>query len=292
MNLPALLVMAHGSRDAEARDEYRRVHQALVQRLDPHRVVFAVLEFPDDDGDLPSIEEGWRRCLVDGPSRVVALPFFLFPAGHVREDLPAALRAARDAVGWAPLDLLPPLGAADALLDAVDARAQEALVGLPPGDGDTAVVLVGAGTSDPDANGDLCKAARLVWERYQGRYALVEPAWVSLTRPTVQEAVERCARLGAGRVVAVPYFLNTGVLLKRVDRRLAEARERHPALPVARAGHLGLHERVLDLLEARARDAFARPAEEAGLLAVCGRPSCQSVASGRTLLFGEAAPAR
>src|SRR5689334_8035250 len=119
----ALLLMAHGSRDAEARAEYRRIHAALAERLAPATVVFSVLEFPGEDG-LPSIQEGWQRCLAAGAERIVALPFFLFPAGHVREDLPAELRAAREAGGWAALDFLPPLGSADELLDAVATRAE------------------------------------------------------------------------------------------------------------------------------------------------------------------------
>jgi sirohydrochlorin cobaltochelatase len=111
----------------------------------------------------------------------------------VREDLPTELHAAREAGGWATVDLLPPLGPADELLDAVAARAEEAT----GGNTDTAVILVGAGTSDPDANGDLCKAARLLWERCNARFPLVETAWVSLTRPSVGEAIDRCVRLGA-----------------------------------------------------------------------------------------------
>src|SRR5581483_9129741 len=142
--------------------------------------------------------------------RVVALPFFLFPAGHVREDLPAELHAAREAGGWAALEMLPPLGPADEILDTLAARADEALAGSnSSGGGDsrpTALIVAGAGTSDPDANGDLCKATRLLWERFPDRYAMVETAWVSLTRPTVPEVVERVRRLGAERIVVAPYF--------------------------------------------------------------------------------------
>lgn len=283
----ALLVMAHGSRDAEARAEYRRIHAALAERLAPTPVVFSVLEFPGDDG-LPSIEDGWRRCLQRGAGRIVAMPFFLFPAGHVREDLPNELRAAREAGGWADLDLLPPLGAADELLDAVEARAQEAAG--PDAGANTAMILVGAGTSDPDANGDLCKAARLLWERFNARYALVETAWVSLTRPSVAEAVDRCVRLGAERIALVPYFLNTGILLKRIDARLAEIRPEHPSVPIARGSHLGLHPRLLDLLERRAREGLDRRTPTDGLMAVCGRPSCASVATGRGTLQRASAP--
>jgi sirohydrochlorin cobaltochelatase len=278
--------MAHGSRDAEARAEYRRIHAALVERLAPTPVVFSVLEFPGEDG-LPSIQDGWQQCLAAGAGHVVALPFFLFPAGHVREDLPTELNAAREAGGWASIDFLPPLGPADELLEAVAARADDV---VEP-DGDTALILVGAGTSDPDANGDLCKAARLFWERYNSRFGLVETAWVSLTRPTVGEMIDRCVKLGAERIAIVPYFLNTGVLLKRIDRRVEEARAEHPTISIVRAAHLGLFPGLLDLIEGRARAAISPEREQSALLAVCGRPSCSSVVVGRSALLARAAPA-
>jgi sirohydrochlorin cobaltochelatase len=284
----AVLLMAHGSRDAEARAEYGRIHQSLAARLTPVPVVFSVLEFPGDDG-LPSIADGWRQCLDFGATRIIALPFFLFPAGHVREDLPGELNSARSALGCARIDLLPPLGAADELLDAVEARAHAAAGA--DADPNTALILAGAGTSDPDANGDLCKAARLLWERFNDRYSLVEAAWVSLTRPSIGEAIDRCVRLGASRIAVVPYFLNTGVLLKRIDARLAQAREVHPTVPIVRGEHLGLHPRLLDLIERRLRERLDDQTTEDGLLAVCGRPSCGAVAAGRARLLRDAAHA-
>ena len=285
MSDQSVLMMAHGSRDSEARAEYRRIHEAMAVRLAPTPVEFAVLEFPRDDG-LPSIEESWRACLKHGSRRVVALPYFLFPAGHVREDLPAELQAARDAGGWAEIDLVPPLGPADEILDTLDTRAQDALATLSDGDSTTtAVILVGAGTSDPDANGDLCKAARLLWEKCNDRYPLVEAAWVSLTRPTIAQVVDRCLKLGATRLAVMPYFLNTGVLLKRIDEQLEAIRVEHAGLQAARGAHFGLHPRMLDLLERKAREGLARNVATAGLLAVCGRASCASVATGRSTLL-------
>jgi sirohydrochlorin cobaltochelatase len=247
-------------------------------------IVFAALEFPDED-DLPSIAEGWRRCLAAGASRIVALPFFLFPAGHVREDLPEELARARAVHGPADLDFLPPLGPADELIDVLDARAAEAIADLPPGpQAPTAVLLVGAGTSDPDANGDLCKAARLLWERRA--YPLVEVAWVSLTEPSVPQAIERCLALGARRIAVVPYFLNTGVLLRRIASRLKLARANYPDVPMPLARHMGLHPRLLDLLERRAREGFERGDGQDGYRAICGRPSCAAVARGQARLRG------
>ncbi|MFN8525185.1 MAG: sirohydrochlorin chelatase [Chloroflexota bacterium] len=279
MSSHAVLLIAHGSRDEAAREEYLRIRQALADRLEQSTVEFAVLEFPDS-GALPSIAEGWRRCVASGATDVVVLPFFLFPAGHVREDVPAELRDALRSTQGAALRLLPPLGPAEELLDVIVTRASEVLEGRE-GDG-VAVLLVGAGTSDPDANGDLCKAARLLWERRL--YKLVEVAWVSLTEPTVGQGLARCRALGATTVAVVPYFLNTGVLMKRVERRLEEALAAVPEVTARMGGHMGVHPRLIDLLERKVREGLEPIAGGAPSVAVCGRPSCMSVVSGQLSL--------
>lgn len=259
----ALLILAHGSRDEAARLDYRRVHAELAARLPELPVEFSVLEFPGPD--LKSIEDGVAALAAVGAERVVALPFFLFAAGHVREDLPGELRQAARPFPTLRLEYQPPLGVDRRLVDVLEARAAEAvavLAGDPPGP--TAVLLAGAGTSDPDSNADLFRAARLLWERR--RFDLVEVAFVSLTEPRVADAIERCRALGARRLVVVPYFLNTGVLSRRIAARLETARAEHPDLEVTLAPELGLHPALLDLLADRARAALAasRDTSEAG----------------------------
>src|SRR5439155_8786493 len=120
--------------------------------------------------------------------------------------------------------------------------------------GPTGLLLIGAGTSDPDANADLYRAARLLWERR--RFELVEVAFVSLTQPTVADGVQRIRALGAKRIVAVPYFLNTGVLSRRIAARLESLRQADPELSIVLAAELGLHPELLDLLAERAQRAL------------------------------------
>ena len=79
------------------------------------------------------------------------------------------------------------------------------------------VLLVGRGSTDPDANAEVHKAARLLWE---GRgYAGVETAFVSLAAPDVPSGLDRCVKLGARRIVVLPYFLFTGILPDRVRQQ-------------------------------------------------------------------------
>ena len=202
----ALVVLAHGDRDAAARLEYQRLASLLAERLPDLQVQLAVLEFPADD--LPSIDQAIARCAKAGAQRLVALPYFLFAAGHARDDLPGEL--SRTAAAWPSLMIAyqPPLGVDRRILDVLESRADQAAATFTEqAEGPTALLFMGAGTSDPDANADLHRAARLLWERR--RYPLVEVGSVSLTEPRVAEAIRRCQALGARRVLVVPYFLNT-----------------------------------------------------------------------------------
>src|SRR3954454_6298548 len=81
--------------------------------------------------------------------------------------------------------------------------------------GRTAVVVVGRGSSDPDANGDFCKVVRLMGE---GRGFLhVEPTFIGITRPLVEETIELVARARPERIVVVPYFLFGGRLIAKLS---------------------------------------------------------------------------
>jgi sirohydrochlorin cobaltochelatase len=247
----ALILLAHGSRNPEAREEYARIWSAVSERLSVP-VHFGVLEFPGDD--LLSIADAVATCAREGAARVVALPLFLFSAGHVREDIPEEIEAA---LRETPVQLLyqPPLGVHPSLLDVVADRAAEAL----SADGSAepaALVLVGAGTSDPQSNSELYRAARLLWERKQHPY--VDVAFVSLTEPTVSEVLGRCKALGWQRVVLAPYFLNTGVLARRIRARVTEAQESLPDLKIVVAEHFGIHPSLIDLLVERAEQALVR----------------------------------
>ena len=138
-----------------------------------------------------------------------------------------------------------PLGSDERLLQALEDR----LAPFEP-DADTAVLLVGRGSSYSEANADLFKTARMLWDR--NRFGWVEAAFVSIAPPGVAEGIERCLRLGAKQVVVAPYFLNTGVLVKRIAQQA-----QRPMPNVRVADHLGLHPLVVETLLDRVAQARA-----------------------------------
>jgi sirohydrochlorin cobaltochelatase len=138
-------------------------------------------------------------------------------------------------------------------MEIVDERLREVEeVGRRPDRAKTAVLLVGRGSSDPDANSDIAKVARLLWE---GRHlAAVEIAFAGLTGPTLEEGLVRCLRLGCDTVVVLPYFLFTGILVKRITQQTADFAARTNGADVRCGRHLGVHRKLIEAVSLRLRE--------------------------------------
>jgi sirohydrochlorin cobaltochelatase len=243
---PALLVVGHGSRDPRGAREFHEL-VALVRKNNP--------ELEIDGGFIelsrPPISECVSRLAERGARRIVAVPLMLLAAGHAKDDIPATL--VREKVDHPGLgfEYGRALGIRPELLGLMDEKIS-AVVSEEERE-ETAVLVVGRGSSDPDANSDLAKISRLF---YEGRpYPFVEPAYVSMTPPGVGEGLERCRRLGARRVVVFSYFLFTGVLEERI-REQSEAFSAERGVEVRYAGYFGPDQRVADLLIERYREAI------------------------------------
>jgi sirohydrochlorin cobaltochelatase len=240
-----LLLMGHGSRDADGVAEFLLLVEAIRGAAPRLRVEAGFLEFA---GPLvPSIDDAIDACAARGGERVLAVPMLLAEAVHGREDMPALVAAARARYPALDLRLAPVLGPHLSLIEIVEERIA-AMGGDPE---DTTVLLVGRGTSSSGANADIYRLGRLLWER--NRYAEVECCFSGTAQPDVPTGIDRCIRLGARRVVLAPYLINTGSLVKRIGAQAAEARIRHPAVQIDVAGHIGLHPKLVELVVARAR---------------------------------------
>jgi energy-coupling factor transporter ATP-binding protein EcfA2/sirohydrochlorin ferrochelatase len=240
-----LLLIGHGSRDPAAAKEFGAVVELVEARLDGRRVAGGFLELSD-----PPIDAAVDGLVAAGADDVVAVPYVLFGAGHLKDDGPAVLARARRRHPDVRFRLARDLGTHPAVLDVAEERARAALARLPDGDeATTAVVLVGRGSTDPDACAEMVKFARLLGD---GRgLGLVEAAFVGMTRPTVSEALDRCRRLGARRVAVVPLFLFPGVLVDRIGEQAAAFAAEHRDLTVAAGDPLGPHPRLADLVVER-----------------------------------------
>ena len=79
---------------------------------------------------------------------------------------------------------------------------------------ETCLVVVGRGTTDPDANSDVCKLTSMLWEGMGFGFATT--AYSGTAYPKVDESLQMIERLGFKRTIVIPFFFFTGVLLERI----------------------------------------------------------------------------
>ncbi|WP_167350630.1 sirohydrochlorin chelatase [Streptomyces yangpuensis] len=204
---PALLVIAHGSRDprhaATVHALTRRV-RALRPGL---RVETAFLDF-----NAPRVEQVLSALHADGVRDVVALPLLLTRAFHAKADIPAALADALTRLPGLAVSVADVLGPSPLLVEALERRLSEA--GITPADrATTAVVLASAGSTDPEAIAVIAEIAR-EW-RHTG-WCAVRPAFASAALPRTEDAVRALRAEGFARVAVAPYVIAPGRLPDRI----------------------------------------------------------------------------
>jgi sirohydrochlorin cobaltochelatase len=135
------------------------------------------------------------------------------------------------------------------------AAADRIAAAVPEGRDDTVLVVVGRGTNDPDANSNIAKIARMLWEGMGFGWA--EVAFSGVAHPRVDAALDRAARLGFRRIAVFPYFLFTGVLVKRIYAQTDAAAARFPGIDFVKAQYLRDHHGVIDAFLDRAGETDA-----------------------------------
>lgn len=243
------MICGHGSRSQAAVDEFAVLAQKLPALLPPEwEVDYGYLEFAN-----PVIRDGLDRLREAGCERILAVPGMLFAAMHAKNDIPTVLNTYAATHGievsyGRELGVDPKMIAAAGarVMEAVErANAEAAEVPLH----ETCLVVIGRGASDPDANGNVAKIARMLHEGIG--FGWHEVGYSGVTFPLVEPCLEHVARLGYRRVVVFPYFLFTGVLIDRIYGFTDRVAAAHPGIDFVKAGYLGDHPQVLETFAER-----------------------------------------
>ncbi len=247
----SLMVVGHGTTSQEGVSQFSEVIDHLRERVAmPVGHGFIELSQPD-------IATGIETLLSQYHSEhVIVLPLLLLGAGHVKTDVPAAIVDARRKFRNVRFTYGRNLSIGQTLLEIVEDRARNPYEMLQSSahavESADFTLLVGRGSTDPDANSDLYKLARLLTER-KG-LGEVEPAFVSLAKPGVVEALDRLKRLGATGITVAPYFLFAGVLLDRIYAQARVWQSRNTNVTLLLAREMGADARIAELLARRSQE--------------------------------------
>lgn len=247
-----VMLCGHGSRDAGAVAEFAALAAALPRHLPADWLIaHGYLEFAN-----PVIRDGLDTLRAAGCTRILAVPGMLFAAMHTKNDVPMVLSSYAAEHGI-EIAYGRELGIDPKLIQAGAARIEAALAAADAASGpvsrhDTCLVVIGRGASDPDANGNVAKVARLLWEGMG--FGWGEVGYSGVTFPLVEPCLEHVARLGYRRVVVFPWFLFSGVLIDRIYGFTDRVAAAHPEIEWLKAGYLGDHPKVLETFAERASE--------------------------------------
>ena len=237
-----LLLVGHGSRSPAGRDEVLALGELVARSTGaPVETGFLELSHPPAGAALD-------RLVDRGAERIAVLPLMLNAGGHAKSDVPAVVLEGRARHPGVGLVYGRALGIEHRTVGvAVERIARAGGTGVP-------LLVVARGTSEPEANADAARAARLLAEA--SRSPFVVTGYSGLTWPLVPEALDQCRRLGADRLVLFAWYLSTGILVQRMKEQAA-AWSNETGIDVIDAGHLGPDPGLAPLVHARATEALA-----------------------------------
>ena len=214
MTAPALITLAHGSRDPRSAATISAL-VAETRRMRPDlRIEPAFLEL-----SRPSLGKVVDKLVRAGFEEIVVVPLLLSDAYHARVDVPNAVAEALDRHEDLQIRVTDILGLEPTFLDVLDRRLRDALRQARVRELD-ALVLAAAGSSDPLANQAIGRLAR-VWG---ARHKLpVTAAFASAAPPATGEAVRAFRAEGRRHVAVASMFLAPGFLPDRAAELALEA---------------------------------------------------------------------
>jgi sirohydrochlorin ferrochelatase len=246
----ALLIIGHGSRDRDGVEEFLQIARAVADRRVGGKTAFAFLEF-----ERPTIGEAIDQLAAAGATRIICQPTMLFAAGHTKLDVPREVQAA--VLRWPEVEFC--VGGAlelhPKLLELCRIRWDEAMQIHSPCPASETKLFVGArGSNDSEANTAVATIATLLGTSYG--VARSEACFSGMARPLVSDALDSAVQSGCRRIVVQPFFLFTGVLVRRIHSLVREAAFRNEEVQIVCTGHLGVHSLLIDVILDRAEAAY------------------------------------
>lgn len=239
-----ILLVGHGSREAAGNAEILLFAERWRARHPDWRIEVGFIEFANPLLD-PALNHAARNS-----ERVLVLPLILNAAGHVRQDIPSAIQRARKRHPDVQFLYAPHLAVSDPLLSILKRFLRQAMLQLDvPDPRTTGVILLGRGSSDRLANGDVARMARWLWEI--GEHERVDLAFTGVTFPRLEKVVRDQVALGMMQIVVMPYYLFTGTLIKRIGRQMENLAAQYPQVRFAHTTYFGFEPEIARLLDER-----------------------------------------
>jgi precorrin-8X/cobalt-precorrin-8 methylmutase len=246
----ALLLVDRGSREQEVGQELREICELTKQRAGYDYSDYCFLEVLP-----PYIEAGLNKCVGSGADLITVMPYFLYPGMKLKDTVKQSARIGHHRnlrmVIARPLSYHPVL--TQIVIDRLTELKERENIAQE--DGDCDVLLIGHGSSDRNAR----EAFIFVANSIKGQYRKVHFCFLELDHPDIEEGISLAVSERPGVILLMPYFLHKGAHIKRdVINEIASALQKHRFKNVFLARHLGVDEKLVDLVIERAKEVESR----------------------------------
>ncbi len=244
-----ILLVGHGSREVSGNSEIEYFVKQWRNHLPQQRIEVCFIEFAD-----VLLDQGLDIAAQHGVS-VIVVPLILNAASHVKIELPEHIEKAIQRHPAIDFIFCKHLGATEEILSILKRNLRKTMAKLDmPDPRNTGVVILGRGSSDRIANGEIAKIARWLFE--EEGHDLVDIAFTGITRPRLETAVQRQVSLGMKQIVVLPYYLFTGTLMERIGRQVDRLQRQYSQIYFAVSDYIGFENEIYTLLEKRINEAI------------------------------------
>ncbi|NOQ13357.1 MAG: sirohydrochlorin chelatase, partial [Methyloprofundus sp.] len=240
----SILLVGHGSRAEQGNVEINEfANQWRAQHPEWH-IDVCFIEFAD-----VLLDAGFDLAATKA-KKVLVVPLILNAAGHVKMEIPEHLAQARQRHPDVEFIYAAHIGANGAVLNIIKRSLQKVMAELDvPDPKTTGVIVLGRGSSDKIANGEVAKMARWLWE--ETHHELVDIAFTGITFPRLETAVQRQVQLGMTQICILPYYLFTGTLIERIAKQFERLQAQYPQVSFGLGNYFGFETEIYSILDER-----------------------------------------
>lgn len=244
----AVLYVFHGSRLHEAKEEAITFFHYCREQTSFQNEHYAFLELA-----TPTIEEGVKQCIKDGAKQIAVVPVLLFSAGHAKKDIPSILSRLKEPYPYIEFLYGKPLGVHDWMVEIVVEKVKKAMILLGNKPKVRKIILIARGSKDENMQNDFNAICHQVEENVQIH---TEGCYLTAAEPSFQRVVEEVKnRSKEEQYIFIPYFLFTGLLIKKIEKELrTQPQEANSWILM---DYIGQHRNIHLLVSIRAQEAFA-----------------------------------
>lgn len=246
----ALLLVDRGSREPEVRLELEEICVIAKSKAGYDFASYCFLEVLP-----PSIEEGINRCMASGTAEITVMPYFLYPGMKLKDTVKRTAQIIRDR------NLKMAISKSLAYHSLIPQLIRERIAELKTqryltyGDSECDVLLIGHGSSDKNAHDAFVYLAEVI----RPFYRKVHYCFLELDSPNIESGIKSAIDGKPKVILMMPYFLHKGAHIKRdVVNEIASALAKHDFQKAYLSRHLGVDEKLVDIILERTREVEQR----------------------------------